>query len=475
MKDVNLEIFNENIFIKTIANRLKENEKDPLSLLVLNIENDPNADHSKSFNDLFLFNKENQFDDGTFHEDNALVRYKIKSVVNDNEMYVNIGKRPYHSDQNEELIQHTKDLFILTKNYLKHDKVSEKDNSLYDIRFFSGQYALENSRNDYFDSVIDYDRVVNPQYYVEAPYEIDHYADIDQSYNEEKKLSDMIFDEDPKYFMPKLFFFMNKELDEKEKIDTSDINLDSFSQYNKNSILPLLDNLAIEKFTFKDFSYNNPDLNEKTKLFLDGTLSKIELFLEKNKYLSQLPKGYNAIEKNDDGFKDIQEFFNMKTLWDFIPEEHQKNLIDFISNKKTMKLKNGISLIEVTPTFTEIKEFDSRPTQYRLKDGKIFERTWERMVGTYYDWKELKFENNDKQMIDSYWKTLVNCKTRDITSKNYDKKLMRVYKKTTVDPIYLIQSKHENEKHLTSVYVNKKDAELAHKNVSVDKDMRLPF
>lgn len=40
-------------------------------------------------------------------------------------------------------------------------------------------------------------------------------------------------------------------------------------------------------------------------------------------------------------------------------------------------------------TFTTIREFDSKPTEYKLEDGKIWERTWNRFEGYYYDWETI--------------------------------------------------------------------------------------
>lgn len=72
---------------------------------------------------------------------------------------------------------------------------------------------------------------------------------------------------------------------------------------------------------------------------------------------------------------------------------------------------------------TEIREFDSRPTLYKLEDGKIFEQTWDRIEGGYRSWREYQVPENEVQ---KYWVALVKCETRDITDPAYDEKAFEV-------------------------------------------------
>lgn len=73
-------------------------------------------------------------------------------------------------------------------------------------------------------------------------------------------------------------------------------------------------------------------------------------------------------------------------------------------------------------TFTTIREFDSKPTEYKLEDGKIWERTWNRFEGYYRDWT-LFLEGDDVQ---KYWTALQNCVTRDVTDQDYDESKFEV-------------------------------------------------
>lgn len=72
---------------------------------------------------------------------------------------------------------------------------------------------------------------------------------------------------------------------------------------------------------------------------------------------------------------------------------------------------------------TEIREFDSRPTLYKLEGGKIFERVWNRWEGGYGLWTDYGIPANE---VNKYWKALVKCVTRDVTDPEYDEAAFEV-------------------------------------------------
>jgi hypothetical protein len=70
-----------------------------------------------------------------------------------------------------------------------------------------------------------------------------------------------------------------------------------------------------------------------------------------------------------------------------------------------------------------IREFDSRPTWYKLEDGKIWEQSWNSWEGYYYPWKEFTL---DKSEVQKYWTAISNCVTRDVTDTDYDESKFEV-------------------------------------------------
>lgn len=71
----------------------------------------------------------------------------------------------------------------------------------------------------------------------------------------------------------------------------------------------------------------------------------------------------------------------------------------------------------------KIREFDSRPTWYKLEEGKIWEQSWNRHEGYYYLWEEFKVDESEVQ---KYWTALINCTTRDVTDPDYDESKFEV-------------------------------------------------
>ena len=63
-----------------------------------------------------------------------------------------------------------------------------------------------------------------------------------------------------------------------------------------------------------------------------------------------------------------------------------------------------------------IREFDSRPSWYKLENGVIWEQCWNSWEGFYYPWRE--YVTGDE--VQKYWTAIINCKTRDITDPDYD-------------------------------------------------------
>ncbi|WRQ05258.1 hypothetical protein vBSalMSz_82 [Salmonella phage vB_SalM_Sz] len=81
-----------------------------------------------------------------------------------------------------------------------------------------------------------------------------------------------------------------------------------------------------------------------------------------------------------------------------------------------------IDLMNPLMGYHPIREFDSRPTWYKLEDGKVWEQAWDRFEGSYGHWT-VYVDGDDAQ---KYWEAIKNCVTRDVTDPEYDESKFEV-------------------------------------------------
>lgn len=88
-----------------------------------------------------------------------------------------------------------------------------------------------------------------------------------------------------------------------------------------------------------------------------------------------------------------------------------------------LNFADRIDIINTLDGCHPIREFDSRPTWYKLEEGKIWEQSWNRYEGYYHLWNEFKVDESEVQ---KYWTALQNCHTRDVTDPEYDESKFEV-------------------------------------------------
>lgn len=321
--DKNLEIFKENKLIEKLMGyfSLESSERD----------------HSDELLKLFKFEIQNEFGEG----DNILTRYKINLEKDlDKSIYLNVAKSSYsnNSKLEEKFIVHNDASFIL----------HSEEPVIYDITFFTSQNGLEQSHFHYFDKLTDYDRVLNPQYYQERQ---DH-IDLNDNYSEEEDIIDIdprqqyqsIYKNNINYVLNKL----NEKLDEDKKI----IFYQSETLFSKNKISDVLELLDIDYIQPDVLAETRDGLNKETYIYLWNNLTKFNEMVDESGL--NIKKGVDELTIGD--------------LWDFIPENHQRNIIESLSEVKDLKLKNGIVLSSITPKniYGEITEKEEEKKVYMV-------------------------------------------------------------------------------------------------------------
>lgn len=305
--DNNLEIFKENKLIEKLAGYFSSES----------INLDSEKDYFNELAKLFIFKKQNEFGEGK----NILTRYEIQSIENpDKQVYLNIAKSSYNNEKNVEdkLLTHTDTSFIL----------HSEEPVIYDIMFFTSPNALEQSHFHYFDKLTDYDRVLNPQYYQERQDHVDF-----NDYSDEEDIIDLnpeqqyqsIFKNNVNFVLNKL----NEQFDEDKKIEFNQTE----TLFPKNKMIDVLELLEV--------TYMKPDVLAETT---DGLKEETYIFLWNN-----LVKFNETMEELELNIKKGKDELTVADLWDFIPEKHQRNIIESLSEIKDLKLKNGIVLSSITP------------------------------------------------------------------------------------------------------------------------------
>lgn len=318
----NLEIFKEPKLIEKLAQSFSKELADKIR------ENASDIAEFGLFHKVLNVKLENEFGEGK----NVLTRYSMSSPTNNDEsVYINIAKSEYHNDgkEKEKIEKYTEDSFILHSD----------QPVIYDIVFFNSPNRLEQSHFHYFDKLTDYDRVLNPEYYVGRQ---DHIDLNDHSYEEEEEIIDLSPDQEYKSIyknnIQHVLNILNEKLQDDEKIYFNQ----SETSLERSKIADLIEVLEIDYMKPDGLAETTDNLKDDTYIYLWNNLVKFNEMLEDS--------GLN--------YKIGKDELSVGDLWDFIPENHQKNIIHGLSEVKELKLKNGIVLSSITPTdvFGDIQE-----------------------------------------------------------------------------------------------------------------------
>lgn len=334
-KDVNLEVFKNNQILKKLAEVFNEKMSDSNGeKLIENIKKNPNADYQKEFNEIFNFVKENEFEGELRGSSVKLTGYKVSTPFSEQVVYMNIGKEPHESNQDS----------LMENNTLSMYLIDSKNSSLYDVRFYTGLQAMEIAKEAYFDLVMDYDRIINPQYYRQ-----DHNleADLQSDMFYEKEVIDVSeLDPNEKGF-EKTILSQLEELNNKVK-EGGKIELnDSETKFDKGNIELFLEELKLNYYS-PDSLAETVKMPEETYIYLWNNLTKLNSVI---------------FEKNNNNFEDdfSGNDFTIKDLWNLIPEKHQEAIIEAMSDKKSIKLKNGIQFYEIKAKNSLFNEEEAKP------------------------------------------------------------------------------------------------------------------
>lgn len=368
-EQTNLEIFQNNEFIKRIAEILNDpSVKTANTDLISSLEAVPSGDFQKDLRDLFSFKQLNIF---SVDENHELTCYEISSNINTEQVcHINIGK--YINNQ-------FPDNQITKSNDFHYFFNNEKN--LYELNIYTGVRSFENSHNEYFDKVLDYDRIQNPQYYMTAEElmikeEADRYSDfayeedkVEATYNEDGFLSVKIpIERNTNYTdhnISDAIEQVNLHLPEDNKINCV-FNEDTFLSKNNNNLL--LDALDLDTFSPDQLAECVDGIEKDTYSFLWNNLVQ-----------------FNEITSNE---------LSVKDFWNFIPENMQDQIVNVLSDQKTLKVKNSVKLIEITAK-DEMKELagEKQNVVYMIRSGKNSEK---HLTETFTDKSECEKSYNNK-------------------------------------------------------------------------------
>lgn len=304
----------------------------------------PNDDFEQDFKKLFQVEKINEFGGKNIE----LESYVIKNTINDNAVYVNIGKEVNPENNFNLLMENLNE--DLKASYLYTDKDT---NALYDIRIYTGDFAKNEAKKEYDHMVMDYDRILNPQYYDRSP-SFDLY---NNDYEHEEQKNERL---DPdgtnfQYFALLKAEELNKNLDEDKKI----VFNNETTLYSKKNIDPLFEILELEFITPDTFAETISGVSDGLYQYLWNNLTKFDSMTREK-----------SESKN---YEDPEIGYTIKDLWDLIPEKYQEEIISLMTEKQDIKLKNGVKLTKLTPNKSQLS-YESKDPMFivtsKYKDEK---------------------------------------------------------------------------------------------------------